>query len=204
MLYLGVLQELQERRAHAARPAEHQHSLPRPDPRRLHGVHGRAGTVGECRGLDGVDVFGDLCRPLGVHRDVLRKTSDGEHSVGSHDPVAHLLFVDVFVDSRIQCIVLATEETTVTQNESAIDLSSVNPARGRKEVRRSTDRIMVTTRYYYSTNRDGSKPRQVILARSNHPRTSETYRRRDDVFWVDTTVSINYSHLEGCQYNFRI
>ena len=38
--------------------------------------------------------------------------------------------------------------------------------------------MMVTTRY--STNRDTN--RDKILARSNQPRTSETYRRQDDVF----------------------
>ena len=41
------------------------------------------------------------------------------------------------VDSHIQrIIVLATGETTVTQNKSAIDLSNVNPTCGHKEVRR--------------------------------------------------------------------
>ena len=43
------------------------------------------------------------------------------------------------VDSHIQRIVLAIEETTVTLQVSAIDLSNANPARGHNEVRRSTD-----------------------------------------------------------------
>ena len=47
-----------------------------------------------------------------------------------------------------------------------------------KRVRMSTGHIMVTTRY---SNKQGSRSRG-ILARSNHPRTSETYRRQDDVF----------------------
>ena len=52
--------------------------------------------------------------------------------------------VVVVVDSHIQRIVLATEETTVTQ---VSHLSNANPACGHKEVRRSTGHIMVTTRY---------------------------------------------------------
>ena len=55
--------------------------------------------------------------------------------------------VVVVVDSHIQRIVLATEETTVTQQVSHIRLSNANPSCGHKEVRRSTGYIMVTTRY---------------------------------------------------------
>ena len=40
--------------------------------------------------------------------------------------------------------------------------------------------IMVTTRYS-DQNRDPN--RDTILARSNRPRTSETYRRQDGVLW---------------------
>ena len=60
-----------------------------------------------------------------------------------------------------------------------MDLSNANPARGHKEVRRSTGHIVVTFRYT-STNRDPN--RDKALVRSNPPSTSETYRRQDDVF----------------------
>ena len=53
-------------------------------------------------------------------------------------------------------------------NESAIDLSNANPARGHKEVPRSTGHIVVTARYNTQTNRD--KNRDDNLARSNHPK----------------------------------
>ena len=53
--------------------------------------------------------------------------------------------VVVVVDSHVQRIVLATEETAVTQQVSHVDLSNANPACGHKEVRRSTGHIMVTT-----------------------------------------------------------
>ena len=46
------------------------------------------------------------------------------------------------------------------RNESAIDLSNVNPARSHKEVRRSTGQIMVTTRY---SDQHGSKSRQKVM-----------------------------------------
>ena len=39
---------------------------------------------------------------------------------------------------------------------------------------------MVTTYYSTQTNRDPN--RDKILARSNQPKTSETYRRQDDAF----------------------
>ena len=42
-------------------------------------------------------------------------------------------------------------------NQSAIDISNDNPARGHKQVRRSRGYIMVTTRY---SNQQGSKSRQ--------------------------------------------
>ena len=45
-------------------------------------------------------------------------------------------------------------------NKSAIDLSNVNPACGHKEVRRSTGRIMVTTRY---SDQQGSTSRQKVM-----------------------------------------
>ena len=61
---------------------------------------------------------------------------------------------------------------------SAMDLLNVNLARGHKEIQRSTDHMMVTPAN--QTKRDPN--RDKILARSNQPRTSETYRRQDDVF----------------------
>ena len=60
-------------------------------------------------------------------------------------------------DSHIQRIVLATEETMVTQEVSHRDLSNTNPARGHKEVRWSTGHIMVTALY---SNQQGSKSRR--------------------------------------------
>ena len=64
------------------------------------------------------------------------------------------------VDSHIQRFVLTAEETTVRwYNKSAIDLSSANHACGYKEVPRSTDHIMVTTRY---SDEQGSKTRQKV------------------------------------------
>ena len=65
----------------------------------------------------------------------------------------------VVVDSHIQRIVLATEETTVTQPVSHRPINA-NPACGHKEVRRSTGHIMVTTRY---SDQQGSKSRQNIM-----------------------------------------
>ena len=64
-----------------------------------------------------------------------------------------IMVVVVVVDSHIQRIVLATEETTVT-HKSAIDSSHDNPACGHKEAQRSTGHIMVTTRY---SDQQGSK-----------------------------------------------
>ena len=46
--------------------------------------------------------------------------------------------------------------------------------------------IMVTTRY---SNQKGSISRQNPLAKSNQPRTSETYRRQDDVFGIQFLLS---------------
>ena len=67
--------------------------------------------------------------------------------------------VVVVVDSHIQRIVLATEETTVTQQVSHRPINA-NPACGHKEVRRSTGHIMVTTRY---SDQQGSKSRQKVM-----------------------------------------
>ena len=63
------------------------------------------------------------------------------------------------VDSHIQHVVLATEETTVTQQVSHRPIN-VNPACGHKEVRRSTGHAMVTTRY---SDQQGSKSRQKVM-----------------------------------------
>ena len=90
-------------------------------------------------------------------------------------------------------------------NKSAIDLSNANPARGHKEVRRSTGHITVTARYEYSktSNRIPNRDSDKTLARSNQPRTRETYGRRDDVFGYElqlvptvwSAVSISESEL---------
>ena len=69
------------------------------------------------------------------------------------------LIVVVVVDSRVQRIVLATEETMVTQQVSH-RLSNVNPACGHKVVRRSTGHIMVTTRY---SDQQGSKSQRKVM-----------------------------------------
>ena len=68
--------------------------------------------------------------------------------------------VVVVVDSHMQRIVLATEETTVTQQVSHKPLSNANPACGHKEVRRSTGHIVVTTRY---SDQQASKSRQKVM-----------------------------------------
>ena len=71
--------------------------------------------------------------------------------------------VVVVVDSHIQRFVLATEETTVTQQVSHKLLSNdANPACGHKEVSRSTGHIMVTTRY---SDQQGSRSRQKVTMR---------------------------------------
>ena len=57
-----------------------------------------------------------------------------------------VVVVVVVVDSHVQCIVLATKETTVTQQVSH-RLIKCQSACGHKEVRKSTVHIMVTTRY---------------------------------------------------------
>ena len=77
-------------------------------------------------------------------------------------------------------------------NKSTVDLSNVDPARGHKEVRRSTAPIMVTARY---SKQQGFKSRPTF-ARSNKPRTSETYRRQDDVFGYELQFLLLY--LERC------
>ena len=64
------------------------------------------------------------------------------------------------VDSHIQCIVLATEETTAT-TKSAIDLSDANLACGHKELRRSTGRIMVTTLPWLVNDRAALRLRRI-------------------------------------------
>ena len=62
------------------------------------------------------------------------------------------------VDSHVQRLVLATEETTVTQVSHRP--SNVNPACRHKEVRRSTGHMMVTTR---CSDPQGSKSRQKVM-----------------------------------------
>ena len=81
--------------------------------------------------------------------------------------------------SHIQRFGLATEETTATQQVSHT-LSTANPAHGHKEVlKHKMGHIMMTTRY---SDQQESKSRQNPCQVRNQPRTSETYRRQDDVF----------------------
>ena len=74
-------------------------------------------------------------------------------------------------------------------NKSVIDLSNVNPARGHKEVRRSTGHIMVTARY---SNQQGSKSRQnpCQVQPTENIRNFSASRR---CLWVRTTVSTVWS-----------
>ena len=68
------------------------------------------------------------------------------------------------IHTYIQRIVLATKEKLRRHNKSAIYryyLSNADPACGRKEVRRTTGHIMVTTRY--SEQQGGSKSRQNVM-----------------------------------------
>ena len=81
-------------------------------------------------------------------------------------------------------------------NESAIDLSNANPARGHKEVRRSTGRIVVTTRY---SNQQGSKSRlNSCQVQPTESMGNLSASRR--CLWVRTTVSlsINTSYRKDC------
>ena len=67
--------------------------------------------------------------------------------------------------SHIQRIVLATpEETTATQQKSAMDQSNAYLARGHKGVRRSTGHIMVPARY---SNQQGYKSRHCTKDQKN-------------------------------------
>ena len=74
-------------------------------------------------------------------------------------------------------------------------IKNANPARGHKEVRRSTGHI---------SNMDPN--RDKALARSNQPRTSETYRRQDDFFGFTYLQSMDFQrepqskhHLLYCE-----
>ena len=81
---------------------------------------------------------------------------------GVHKSLAEVgvvVVVVVVVDSHIQRIVLATEETTVTQQVSHRPIKC-QPACVHKEVRRSTGHIMVTTRY---SDQQGSESRQKVM-----------------------------------------
>ena len=71
----------------------------------------------------------------------------------------YVVVVVVVVDSHIERIILATEETTVTHQVSH-RLSNANPACGHKEVPRLTSHIMMTTRY---SDHQGSKSRQKAM-----------------------------------------
>ena len=72
------------------------------------------------------------------------------------------------VDSHIQRIVLASEETTVTQQVSHRPIN-VNLACGQKEVRRLTGHIMVTTCYDTQTNRDPNRDKKVCECMCTYP-----------------------------------
>ena len=92
-------------------------------------------------------------------------------------------------------------------NKSAIDLSNANPDRGHKELQRSTGHIMLKARH---SNQQGFNSRQTH-AKYNQRRTSETYRRQDDVFvWVRSTVwtvwgvaSFSESELQATEKTIR-
>ena len=112
-----------------------------------------------------------------------------------------VVVVVVVVDSHIQRFVLATGENTnnntvIQQVKSAIDLSNDNPAR------RSTGHIMVTTRY---SDQQGSKSLKKILARSNQPRTMESYRRQDYVFEYELQFLLSgvLPVLQNLNYNLQ-
>ena len=77
-------------------------------------------------------------------------------------------------------------------NESAIDLSNANHARGHKEVRRSTGHIMVTTRH---SNQKGSESRQNLSSRE--------HRKLIGVKTVSFRTNYSFNCLEYCHY-FRI
>ena len=106
----------------------------------------------------------------------------------------------VVVGSQIRRIVPQLKKVR-RHNESAIDRSKVNPARGHKEVRRSTGHIIVTIRYI--TKPTGIQIAEISLpGPTTRPRTSETYRRQDDVFFICGNYS--FYCLEFCQCIFRI
>ena len=85
----------------------------------------------------------------------------GEHKVLRAQVRFVQVFVVVVVDSHIQRIVLATEETTVTQQVSHRPIKRQSRLWSQhKEVRRSTGHIMVTTRY---SDQQGSKSRQKVM-----------------------------------------
>ena len=108
------------------------------------------------------------------------------------NPLAkHQLLIRTF-----SLFVLATE-TTVTQQVSSRDKYLI-PARGHKEVRSLTGHIMVTTRY---SNQQGSDTNgDKILAGSNHPTTSGTYRRHCCVCGVcfPHTNRSGLNHTQNC------
>ena len=70
-----------------------------------------------------------------------------------------IVVVVIVVDSHIQRIILVTEETTVTQQVSHRPINA-DPACGQKYLPRSTNHIMVTTRY---SDQHESKSRQKVM-----------------------------------------
>ena len=86
-------------------------------------------------------------------------------------------------------IILATEETTVAHNVSAIDVLNANPARGHKEERRSTGHIMVTTRY---SNQQGS-----IMMTTRYSNQQESKSRQNSCQVQPPTI-VNLSASRRC------
>ena len=71
-----------------------------------------------------------------------------------------------------------------------------NPGRGRKDVRRS--QRVVSWGHPLLLKAAGIQIATKILARSNHPRTSETYPRQGDVFgYYKNTVITTELQLSG-------
>ena len=81
--------------------------------------------------------------------------------------ILKILLIVVIVDSHIQRIVLATEETTVTQQVSHRPIKCRSRFCGHKEVRRSTGHILVTTRYDTQTKRDPNRDKTFCDSTSN-------------------------------------
>ena len=98
-------------------------------------------------------------------------------------------------------LLLMNTFSALSFDKSAIDLSNVNPARGHKEVRRSTDHIMVTTRY---SDQQVSKSRQNLCQVQPIEKIGNLSASRRGL-WIRATVSTlwraantSYSCREDC------